>query len=81
MSIVIRRATSDHLEVVAGLLDTYRRFYRASSDLDGAREFVAERLERGDSVVLLAFDGEDAVGFTQLCRSWGDRCIIAEGRL
>ena len=66
----IRRATPDDLEVVSGLFDQYRQFYRAASDLDAARRFLGERLASGDSVVLLAWDGAEAFGFTQLYPSF-----------
>jgi GNAT superfamily N-acetyltransferase len=70
MPLTIRRATVDDLEVVAGLFDQYRQFYRCASDLDGARRFLGERLASGDSVVLLAVDGPEALGFTQLYPSF-----------
>jgi len=70
MPLAIRCATSDDLEVAAGLFDQYRQFYRAASDLDAARRFLRERLAAGDSVALLAFDGAEAVGFTQLYPSF-----------
>ena len=38
--------------------------------MDGARRFLGERLERGESIILLAFDGESAVGFTRLYPSF-----------
>ena len=39
-------------------------------DLDSARRFLRGRLATGDSVVLLAFDGAEALGFTQLYPSF-----------
>jgi GNAT superfamily N-acetyltransferase len=48
------RATSEHLEALARLFDGYRQFYKEAPDLDGARAFLAERLERGESVLFLA---------------------------
>jgi GNAT superfamily N-acetyltransferase len=70
MPLAIRRATSDDLEVVAALFDQYRQFYRAATDLDAARRFLRERLATGDSVVQLAFNGAEALGFTQLYPSF-----------
>jgi len=70
MPAAIRRATVDDLEVVAGLFDQYRQFYSSAPDLDGARRFLRSRLESGDSAVLLAFDGKEALGFTQLYPSF-----------
>ena len=66
MSIEIRRATSDDVDVVAPLFDTYRVFYGKSSDPALARDFINARLTRGESVILLAVESGKAVGFTQL---------------
>jgi GNAT superfamily N-acetyltransferase len=70
MSIAVRRAAAKDLAAVAPLFDAYRQFYGRPADLEGARRFLGERLDRGDSVVLLAFDGAEAVGFTQLYPSF-----------
>lgn len=64
--IAIRPATLHDLDSLVPLFDAYRRFYGQAPDLAGARRFLFERLEREESVVFLAFDGERAVGFTQL---------------
>ena len=66
-SVQVTRATVDDIDVVAPLFDAYRQFYQQPGDLDGARTFLAERLERGESVIFLALldDGTPA-GFTQL---------------
>lgn len=64
--IVIRQATLEDLDRLVPLFDAYRQFYKQTPDMEGARKFLAGRLEREESVVLLAFDGERAVGFTQL---------------
>ena len=52
----IIRATSTDLDLVAPLFDGYRQFYRCPPDLALAREFIAERLKREDSVIFLALD-------------------------
>lgn len=66
-SVQVRQATTADVDVIAPLFDAYRQFYRRDSDLDGARAYLAERLERGESIVFLALldDGTPA-GFTQL---------------
>jgi ribosomal protein S18 acetylase RimI-like enzyme len=72
MTLAVARATLDHLESVAPLFDAYRRFYGQAADLDGARRFLRERLERGESALFLAiWESETettptAVGFAQL---------------
>jgi GNAT superfamily N-acetyltransferase len=50
----IIQATNEHLEALATLFDGYRQFYGEQPDLDGARAFLAERIEREESVLLLA---------------------------
>ncbi|MGH8086575.1 MAG: GNAT family N-acetyltransferase [Lysobacter sp.] len=66
MTANIRRATPADLDAVALLFDAYRRFYDQPGDLPRARAFLAERMQAGESVVLLAERGGQAVGFTQL---------------
>src|SRR5512133_197515 len=70
MPITVRRAVAADADTLAPLFDAYRTFYGKPADLDGARRFLAERLSRGESVVFLAFDGAEAVGFTQLYPSF-----------
>ena len=66
-SVQVTRATVDDVETVAPLFDAYRQFYQHPGDLDGARAFLAERLERGESVIFLArLDDGTPAGFTQL---------------
>lgn len=66
-AVQVTRATVDDIETVAPLFDAYRQFYQHPGDLDGARAFLAERLERGESVIFLArLDDGTPAGFTQL---------------
>jgi ribosomal protein S18 acetylase RimI-like enzyme len=63
------RATLADLDRLVPLFDGYRQFYRQPSQPVVCRDFLRARLERGESVVFLAFDdaGPDTVlGFTQL---------------
>jgi ribosomal protein S18 acetylase RimI-like enzyme len=66
----IIRAGLEHVEEVARLFDLYRQFYEQPPDLDGARKFIHERLERDESVIFLALSGQFAAGFTQLYPSF-----------
>lgn len=68
--IEIRRALLSDLDAIVPLFDAYRQFYRQPSDPERAREFLRERLEKQESVIFLAFDGDVAVGFTQLYPSF-----------
>ena len=58
------------LELLAPLFDQYRQFYRQESDLNAARSFLRERIERGESIVYLAVLNASAVGFVQLYPSF-----------
>jgi ribosomal protein S18 acetylase RimI-like enzyme len=62
----IRRATLADLDALVPLFDGYRRFYQQPSDPARAATFLGERLQGGESVVLVAERGGTAVGFTQL---------------
>ncbi|HEU4742336.1 MAG TPA: GNAT family N-acetyltransferase [Meiothermus sp.] len=67
----IIQAAPEHLDVLVLLFDGYRQFYRQASDLEGAREFLSQRLERGESVIFLALsDSAEGLGFTQLYPSF-----------
>ncbi len=66
----VRRATIDDLQAVVELFDLYRIFYAQSSDIPSAEAFLEERFEREDSVIFLALDGENPVGFVQLFPSF-----------
>jgi GNAT superfamily N-acetyltransferase len=64
------RISLERVELVAPLFDAYRQFYGQPPDLDGARRFLAERLDRGESVVYAVVEGGRALGFTQLYPSF-----------
>ncbi|MBW4514678.1 MAG: GNAT family N-acetyltransferase [Timaviella obliquedivisa GSE-PSE-MK23-08B] len=68
MEVILAR--SDHLEEVAKLFDQYRVFYQQRSDLEAARQFLEQRFESQDSILLLAREAEQTVGFTQLYPSF-----------
>jgi ribosomal protein S18 acetylase RimI-like enzyme len=66
-SFAVRRATAPDAALVAPLFDAYRRFYGLAPDLDLSRRYLAERLERDESVVLLAEAASgEALGFVQM---------------
>ena len=71
-SVDIYPAERDELEVIVPLFNDYRRFYGQPDDPDTVREFLRQRLERDESVILLARDRDDRrpVGFAQLYPSF-----------
>ena len=64
--ITIRQAVLADLDSLAVLFDRYRQFYSGASDVAGARAFLAERFNHGESVLFIAHDGALPLGFTQL---------------
>ena len=66
MADLVRQAGPGDLEQLAPLFDAYRQFYQQPSDLALARDFLAERLSRAESVVFVAERDGRAVGFVQL---------------
>ena len=67
MTCTIRLATVEDVERVAPLFDAYRQFYGLAPDLALASRFLADRLARGESVVLLAAAADGTpMGFVQM---------------
>lgn len=63
----VRRASIQDLDRLVPLFDAYRQSYGQHSDLMVARQFLGDRLNRNESVVLVAEDdGGVAIGFVQL---------------
>jgi ribosomal protein S18 acetylase RimI-like enzyme len=81
----VRLATSRDLSALASLFDAYRVFYGRVSDLGAAHAFLAERLTRNESVILMSelrrspSAAGEPVGFAQLYRSFSSvsLCSIA----
>lgn len=74
----IRRAGADDVEAVARLFDLYRQFYRQPADAVSARRFIADRIARDESVILVAESGGELLGFTQLYPTF---CSVAAARM
>lgn len=70
----IKRVTENELELLIPLFDEYRVFYGATSDYEGARAFLTDRMKQEESVLLIAVEGDGnekrAGGFTQLYPSF-----------
>jgi GNAT superfamily N-acetyltransferase len=62
----IRQATLGDLEQMAILFDGYRQFYKQNSDIKLAQYFLRERIINNESMIFMCFEGDVAVGFTQL---------------
>jgi ribosomal protein S18 acetylase RimI-like enzyme len=63
----IQAATAADLDELAALFAGYLTFYQVDKPLAAVRDFLAARLRRGDSTLLLARDDQGvACGFVQL---------------
>jgi len=62
----IRQADMEDLDAVTQLFSAYREFYGQPVNIPECHHFLFERLLNHESVIYLAFDWEDAVGFMQL---------------
>jgi len=73
-----RHATLDDLDALAPLFDAYRRFYEQPGDVALASAYLHARMERGESVVLVAEGDGTLLGFCQLYPAW---CSVAAARI
>ncbi len=66
-SVKISVATKADVAAIAQLFDAYRQFYQYPPDLALASSYIAERIEKAETVILLAQDANgEALGFCQL---------------
>lgn len=66
---VIRAELADVLEA-AQLFAMYREFYGEPYDPSASGAFLASRIVRDESIVLLGLDGDEVVGFAQIYPSF-----------
>jgi len=60
------KATEADIDRVSDLFNEYRVFYNQPSDLEGAKRFIRDRMDYGDSVIFVAVKDDAYVGFIQL---------------
>jgi GNAT superfamily N-acetyltransferase len=64
---IIRKATLADLEQTAGLFNEYRIFYNQPGDMQRARDFIAQRINRNDAEIFIAeMEHGHLAGFVQL---------------
>ena len=63
---IIRRAKKKDIDKLSVLFDKYRIFYKQSSDIDNAKSFLKKRMKRMESVIFVAEERKELIGFTQL---------------
>jgi GNAT superfamily N-acetyltransferase len=72
------RATPDHLPQLSQLFDLYRVFYKQTSNLDAAKDFLEDRFLKSDSVIFIAFASDGTgLGFTQLYPSFSSVSMMS----
>ena len=76
--LTLRQATADDVDALAPLFDAYRRFYEQPGDIALASAFLADRLERRESTILVAQAEGQLLGFCQLYPTW---CSVAAARI
>lgn len=63
-------------DLVFDLFDKYRIFYGQPSNIDMAKKFIQQRLDRGESVIFVALDADQPIGFTQLYPKYSSLRVI-----
>ncbi len=67
----IYEATIADLDGLASVFNNYRMFYRQDSDLEGAKSIFYEiELRKKESVIFVAVEDGEYIGFTQLYPSF-----------
>ena len=62
----IKQINLSQANLVIGLFDKYRVFYKKDSDVGLAERFIKTRLANNESVIFVALEGDLPIGFTQL---------------
>ncbi|MER0468478.1 GNAT family N-acetyltransferase [Bacillus cabrialesii subsp. cabrialesii] len=62
----IRQANTSDIASIVPLFNQYREFYKQASDPQGAEAFLKARLEHHESIILIAEEDGEFIGFTQL---------------
>ena len=63
---IIRRAKKKDIDKLSVLMDKYRIFYKQESDFGKAKSFLKKRMKRNESVIFVAEERKELIGFTQL---------------
>ncbi len=65
-NISIKQINLTEANLVVGLFNQYRIFYKQLSDIGMAQAFINERLQNNESIIFVAMDDDQPVAFTQL---------------
>lgn len=66
----VYEATISDLDGLADVFNNYRMFYRQESNVEGAKTFLRNRIEREESIIFVAVEDGQYLGFTQLYPSF-----------
>ena len=72
---IIKKATLSDLERIVPLFDAYRVFYKKTSDVEAAQKFLKERFSHNESVIFIALENEEPIGFTQLYKTFSSTTL------
>ena len=67
---IIIKAEIQHLKDLVPLFDSYRVFYKKTSNPEAAKQFLKARLEKQDTIIYIAYAEDKAVGFMHLFHSF-----------
>jgi ribosomal protein S18 acetylase RimI-like enzyme len=74
-----RYAGLPDLDAVAALFDAYRQFYEMPADAARARAYIAARMQKKESVILVAENGAGGGPITGFCQLYPSFCsVLAE---
>jgi GNAT superfamily N-acetyltransferase len=62
----IRIAKKKDIEQLSVLFDKYRIFYKQQPDMKSSKAFLKKRMKRKESVIFVAEERNELIGFTQL---------------
>lgn len=68
--LTVEIATEQDIDNVSTMFDLYRQFYDQDPDLALAKTFISSRIQRAESVILIAKHNDIALGFCQLYPSF-----------
>lgn len=72
----VREVRPADIPAVAALFDRYRQFYEQAPDLAQAQAFIAQRVERRESVILVAEGDDSEGGLLGFCQLYPTFCSV-----
>jgi ribosomal protein S18 acetylase RimI-like enzyme len=81
--LTIRKASIEDLNELAALFDSYRQFYEQAPDLALAKTFIAERINKQESVIFVAENqnGKKAKKLIGFCQIYPSFCSVEAAKI